>query len=164
MTVQHPTRRGFTLLEMVAILGIMTVVLLIGTGLIAAVLRVDALGATTHQRLVWRATAADQFRRDVARATAAPARIGDRAAGPDTLLLATADGSVVYRFADGELRRTEKRGDAETTRVVPLAPGITVEFSRTAGDRPLVTMTVVEPTKRGPARTDVSAALGGDLR
>lgn len=159
MTPHRNRRRsGFTLLEMTAVMVILTILLAVGGSLIVSAIRVDATGLSAHQRLTGRAALADRFRTDVSSATTAPDRVGNIVAGPTTLLLEVRGGHVVYEWKEGRLERIEILGEAETRQTLPTGTVTTVEFVRS----PLVKMRLTEPTKRGPTRFDVSAALRGD--
>jgi hypothetical protein len=160
-------RAGFTLLEVSVVMAAMIIALVLGATLLLAALRADQVGAATLRRLAWHAELTDQFRADVAGAVAAPDRLGALARGPDCLILRTPGGAhVIYQWRDGRLDRTVRTGENEVRRPVPVeSEGVTVEFDRPAGDRPLITLRLVETPARGaPRRTEVSAALGGDLR
>ena len=102
----------------------------------------------------------------MAAADAAPERLGNLAGGPDCLILHRPGGEhVVYRWRGDRLERAVRAGDHETKWNVTVGEDVAVEFDRLAGDRPLVTLRLVETPPRGVARrTEVSAALGGDVR
>jgi len=164
---RRTSRTGFTLIEILVVMAVMTVALGLGTTLLLAAMRTDQVGTATLHRLSWRAQLADQFRADVAGAAAAPDRLGDRTAGPACLILRTPAGThVVYQWQGAKLIRIVGTGDTETrTPVVPDVPELSGEFIRTDGDRPLVTLKLVETPALGTARrAEVAAAVGGDLR
>ena len=107
--------------------------------------------------------------------------IGPDGVGKSTLLGLIAGvrkiqtGEVVV-FHDPDLKRmsgeTDHRRINEVSYVelatrwnVPVGENVAVEFDRAAGDRPLVTLRLVEtPTRDVTRRTEVSAAIGGDVR
>ena len=160
-------RRGFTLLEVLVVMWAMSIALLLGTQLIVAALKVGRIGQDADTRAAQRAELAREFRGDVARAEAAPDRLGDVAAGPQCLILRMPGGTaVVYRWEGNVLKRVERTGDRETVRVFPLGAKLSrVEFRRPAGGAGVGTLRTTEATKEGRERTaDLSAALGGDLR
>ena len=158
-------RAGFTLTEMVVVMWAMGIALVLGAQLIVAGFRAGGIGEAADARTTRRGALARQFRGDVARAEAAPDTLGDAAAGPDRLLLQLPGGTVVtYEWTDGGLVRTERAGDKEARRPLPLgADRVRVEFPRPKDG--LVTLRIIETRQHAPDRTaDVSAALGGDLR
>jgi prepilin-type N-terminal cleavage/methylation domain-containing protein len=159
-------RSGFTLLEMTVVMLALGVVMLLGAELIVAGLKADGAGVAADTRAALRGELAREFRRDVAGAESAPDQLGDAAAGPDRLIRQMPGGAaVVYEWRDDKLTRAERGGgDGEARRVLPLAPGrARVEFARPKDG--LVTLRLVESPKAGAERvTDLSAALGGNLR
>ena len=167
MTLRPTGRRrpGFSLLEMVVVLWALGIVAFLGTELIVAGCKTGGMSAAADTRAVLRGELAQQFRADVARADATPDKLGDAAAGPDCLILQLPGGTtVVYRWQSESLTRTERTGDREVRRPLPLTPtGLRVEFLRPKDG--LVTLRLTETPEMGPARVaDVAAALGGDLR
>ncbi|HTK76189.1 MAG TPA: prepilin-type N-terminal cleavage/methylation domain-containing protein [Gemmataceae bacterium] len=161
-------RAGFTLLEMLVVIFAMSIAFGFGGTILLAALRIDQAGAATLRLMAWRTELADQFRSDVARADAAPQRLGELTAGPTCLILHRPDGGhIVYQWHDdGRLERIARAADGETRRVLPVgASNVTVEFGRGDGARPLMTLRLVETPPSGSARrVEVSALLGGDLR
>ncbi|MBN9520360.1 prepilin-type N-terminal cleavage/methylation domain-containing protein [bacterium] len=158
-------RPGFTLLEVTVVMVALGVLMALGAELIVAALRADAVGAAADARATLRGELAREFRRDVAGAESAPDKLGDVAAGPDRMILQMPGGAaVVYEWGETGLTRTERGGDGDARRALPLGPGRPrVEFARPKDG--LVTLRLVESPKAGPARvTDLSAALGRDLR
>jgi hypothetical protein len=154
-------------MEMMAVMWALAITLGFGVALILAAIRTDQVGAATLRELSRRAELADQFRADVARADAAPDRLGEWTAGPACLILhVPADEHVVYRWHGGKVERIVRTGDKDSRR--PMLVGneeTTVEFARPAGDRPVITLRVVDSPRHGtPSRTEISAALGGDTR
>jgi hypothetical protein len=164
----HGTRRaGFTLLEVLVVMWAMTLALGLGAALFVAALRADQVSAVTLRRLSHWGELADQFRADVAEAVAAPDRLDALTRGATCLILRTPGGThVVYQWEKGQLERIVRAADGETRRVVPVgSKDVRVEFGYTDGDRPLITLRLLESPVRGVAwPTEVSAALGGDLR
>jgi len=158
---------GFTLIEACVAMWAMSITLMLGATLLLAAMRADQVGAATLRRLTWWAELADEFRADVGRAATAPDQLGELARGPSCLILRMSDGShVVYRWHEEQLVRTVQSADGETRRAMPVGNWeASVEFARTDGDRPLLTLTVIESPNPGtPRRTAISAMLGGDVR
>ena len=161
-------RAGFSLMEMLTVMWAMGVALGLGAVLLLAAMRADRVGAATLRTLAWRAELADRFRADVARAAAAPERLGELAAGPARLILRTPGGDhVLYQWQEGRLERVVWSGGRATRETIPVSTRdvSAVAFDRSAGDRPVLTLRLMEGAAYGePWRTEVSAALGGDLR
>jgi type II secretory pathway component PulJ len=166
MKLRRRGRLGFTLMEMLTVMWALSIAAVLGATLLLAALRADQVAATTLRGLAWRAELADQFRADVAAADATPDHLGDLAHGPACLILHQPGGNhVVYRWREGRLERAVRAGDRETRWDVTVGEGVAVEFDRAAGERPLVTLRLVEtPARDVTRRTVVQAALGGDVR
>jgi hypothetical protein len=167
MIVRRRQRPAFTLLEMIAVIWALGVLLGFGVALVMAGVQTDRVGAGTLRELSRRAELADQFRADVAKADAAPESFEKWAAGPDCLILhMPGDVHVVYRWQNGQVERFVRRGTSEMRRPIGVGPeNTTVEFVRPAGERPVVTLRIVESPGRGVTwRVDIAAALGGDVR
>jgi prepilin-type N-terminal cleavage/methylation domain-containing protein len=160
-------RGGFTLLEMLVVMFAMSITFGFGATILLAALRIDQAGAATLRLMAWRTELADQFRADVARADAAPERLGELTGNGTCLILHWPDGThVIYQRQDeGRLERTVRASGGETRRVLPAGnPNVTVEFARGTGSRPLITLRLVESTPGTSRRVEIAAALGGDLR
>ncbi len=166
MTTRETPRRGFSLLEMAGVMGALTLVLLMLVTVLMAALRNEQVAARSTQRLLARAALADQFRADVARATAAPRTLGDLEAGPTCLILRLGDGEhLVYRFRERWLERSTAGEEGPFQRVPLGERDVTVEFGQEAGGRLLSLRLIDVPRSGGPQREfEVRAALGGDLR
>jgi hypothetical protein len=125
-------------------------------------------GVTTQGML------AEQFRRDVARASAAPQKAENRVASPTCLILCMTNGDhVIYRWDSDHLERTEKTNAETFVQRIPLGDDrLTVEFSRSGKESRLITMHLSEPEQGAPAlrargrnsSLEIAATLGGDLR
>jgi type II secretory pathway pseudopilin PulG len=159
-------RAGYTLLEMMTVIWMLSVVLGLGMALLLTAMRADKVGEATLRQLTRHAELADQFRADVAAAVEAPDRLGEFTAGPACLILRNAGGPVIYNWHDGKLDRTDRTSGTETRRPIAMASENTkVEFIRPAGEWPILTVRVIETSPRGLHRQmEVSAALGGDTR
>jgi prepilin-type N-terminal cleavage/methylation domain-containing protein len=126
MTPNRPGRRGFTLAEMLTVIGALGVALLLCAGLTRALLRLDRAGRDRLAEGTSLGRLARDFRADAHAATAAATRPepGDgpnpRAPRPESrrplrLDLTRPDGRTVeYRVRDGALVRTVRdRGDVD---------------------------------------------------
>lgn len=167
MTRRTVSRRAFTLLEVATVMALLGVILaLLGAATLGS-LRTEELTAAVHHRLVAREAAAEQFRADVASASAAPKTWNDYTAGNTCLILERPDGSVlVYRWHQELLERMVVKKKESKPQIVSLGDDrAEVEFHRDADGR-LLTLRLIE--LRGPKavkhRLDLTAALGGDLR
>jgi type II secretory pathway component PulJ len=160
-------RRGFTLVELIVVMWFLGVMLVSGTVILVVTFRLERLAAGTIQRVSRFSQLADAFRDDVAAATAAPQRHGDRTRGRDCLILAQpGDVWVVYEWRNGKLWRRLLSAGPEQRREVATGPGdVAVEFDPAGGDGRLITLRLAEVDPERPKLTwEFSAALGGDRR
>jgi hypothetical protein len=151
---------------MCGVMAMVTLLLGLGMALLLTVMRADQVASATLRDLSRHGELADQFRADVARADAAPDRLGDLTASPECLILRTNTEHVIYRWHGEKLDRTVRGDGPETNRPVALSKeNMAVEFVRTAGGRPMITVRVTESIPRAAPRvTEIAAALGGDMR
>jgi len=159
-------RSAFTLLELVLVTVILTMLLLLGTSAITGLMRIQRSASAASRRLAERAALANQFRADVAQSVATPEKAEGETASPSCLLLRRPDGKhIVYRWTDGQLHRSVTDGPVEGLLVLE-ADGATVEFTRTSGEVPRLTLRLSETVGRElqPRSTEITAVLGGDLR
>ena len=95
-------RKAFSLVEMLAVLWGLGILTVLGVVIVAGVFKVHQFAAATHSDLNRFETFVDQFRSDVAHASAAPAALDKWTAGPGCLLLRYPDDShIVYAEMDG---------------------------------------------------------------
>src|SRR5260370_32261953 len=87
------TRRGYTLVEMLCVMILLTVVGGILVVLLKETLALKAAQAESQQRMVVQGALADLFRADVGRAEKAPRQWRDYMGGPRPLILENRDGS-----------------------------------------------------------------------
>jgi hypothetical protein len=156
------------LVEVLVVMAGLSVAVMFGTVLILTTLKTEQTAEAAADRVSRRQELARQFRDDVAQAESAPDKLGDLTAGPACLILRTPSGSaVVYQWQkeDGVLERIQRIGDKETHKQIPIGLKETgVEFVR-PGELGVFTLRISEQPKNGPARrSDLSAALGGNLR
>ncbi len=162
-----PSRKGYTLLEMLVVMATMGIACLLGTAAMVGALRVQQGVAGAVDRLTRRSVLADEFRDDVARALETPETLDERRAGARCLILRQAGNRVVvYQEADGVLRRGEGTNDADLAwGVRSTGPeGTVVEFSRPGPG--LVSLQLRDPHGKElvPRETTITAALGGNRR
>ena len=167
--VPCPARRSaFTLFEILVVMASMGPVLLLATATLLAAQRINRSAAGVSERLAVQAALADQFRQDVAQATAAPDTFEKKHAGPGCLILRAADGRhVVYRWDKGQLERSAHVGGRESRQRLPAGSNrAVVEFSRAGPSGRLVTLRLIELPGNTPTRhaIEISASLGGDLQ
>jgi prepilin-type N-terminal cleavage/methylation domain-containing protein len=162
-------RKGFSLVEMLTVLIVLTMVLMLSAALIMGTQTTYRADAELSRRIMAQNAVADLFRDDVAAARAAPAAAEEFSAVDHCLILRRPDDSlVVYRVNGGVLERLEKSGKKGLQRMVLLERDLLhLEFLRSGlGDR-LITLRSTEYPERpmGQVRhvLEFSAALGGDL-
>ena len=161
-------RRGFTLLEILAVIWALSLVLFLGIVTLLGATQIQKVASTADHQNTLRGIVADQFREDVALATATPEAVGPLKAGPNCLILRLADGSyVAYRVEADRLQRAALAKAGAAPYWMPLGgEGVAVTFARTGPDQRVLTLTIQEPIGSGPRKrtTEIMAALGGDLR
>jgi prepilin-type N-terminal cleavage/methylation domain-containing protein len=159
-------RRGFTLLELVAVMTVLTLVMALSCVIAVTTVRLGRSGAASLQSLLAYKELADQFRADVASATEAPAEFGRRKAGPACLLLKNPKGDcIVYEWDSQRLERSLlTNGDPERRRLTTGSEAVVPHFDRSGLDRGIVTLRLID-SRPSPGRVvEISAAVGGDLR
>jgi prepilin-type N-terminal cleavage/methylation domain-containing protein len=183
-------RSGFTLIEMLCV---MALLVLLGFGLAVLFREVFLVQRSQSQgfdKVLQTSTLADQFRRDVAQAQAAPAEWQDIKADANTLILEPKTGDrIVYRWHAGELHRltfTERKpftpspvnaaavgialapvagNPPATDRTLPtVGPHIGVEFVRAANVIRLRLHTLKAGQPVPGQSLEITAALAGDWR
>ena len=164
------TRRGFTLIEMVVVISMLSVLILLIAATLWGAVKVERADSAMFHRMTVQAQLADQFREDVGRATDLPESLGDLVASSTCLILKmSTDAHVVYRWKNDRLDRVQIKGTEESFLVLPVGgEHVAVEFDRSNRAKHLVAMRLIE--SRGPAAShrdwpvEISAALGGDNR
>jgi prepilin-type N-terminal cleavage/methylation domain-containing protein len=174
MTNQRGTRRGFTLIEMMCVIMLLTVL----TGVLALMLR-EALRAGSAQtagfdRILAVNALADAFRADVAQAEDAPAAWQQYKADAATLILRMPEAShVVYVWQKGTLWRRAVEDGETSERQVEVGSEqagdrqVDVTFVREAGEAKLVRLCLQAMHNGSPLAGQaltITAALGGDRR
>ncbi|CAN5130249.1 hypothetical protein BH11PLA2_BH11PLA2_24700 [soil metagenome] len=162
MTIRPP-RRAFSLMELMAVLGVLGIVFMLGILFLYSMVSLQRVSGGHHQRVARHAALAERFRDDVRTASECPDKFQTHTAGAECLILKMPDGRhVVYRFADSTLQRI----DGEQQQVFTLhSPQSTVSFSRGAGAITVVTLTLTEPQKnRTVLPLEITANLGGNRR
>jgi hypothetical protein len=162
------SRRGFSLLEIVAVIWALSLVMFLGVVTLLGATRVHQASSVADHQNTLHSILADRFRADVALAVAAAEGVGHLKAGPECVILRLGDGSyVVYRVAAGRLERAALASAGAAPSWMPLGgEGVGVAFARTGPDQRILTLTLQEPGGSGARKrtTEIMAALGGDLR
>ncbi|MCI0462552.1 MAG: type II secretion system GspH family protein [Gemmataceae bacterium] len=161
-------RRGFTLVEILCVIILLSVLGGILVVLLNETLAVQETQAESHQRLVAQSTLADQFRADVARAEKAPRMWRNYKAGRETLILQNKNGGhVLYLWDKGRLERRAIEGEKELTQVVLAGDRqVGVEFIQDSAPR-LVRLRLLTLSGQSPLpgqTLEIDSALGGDWR
>jgi prepilin-type N-terminal cleavage/methylation domain-containing protein len=152
---------GFTLIEMLVAIGIISLVLALGSLAFAEVIRLRGAQDRYNQRL----TSADfllrRIARDVRPGRAFLAGADKFAAGADTMIVSTGDSTVVYRASSGKVERIEIRKDRTERGLALDAPGVKVTFdlegAPAASARSVVTTAEwTEPPAIGVSRPTLS--------
>jgi type II secretory pathway pseudopilin PulG len=161
---------GFSLIELIAVLSILTAMLLVVAATLWGAVRIERADSAAFHRMTVQAQLADQFRGDVRQAIESPAAFAELSAGPSCLILMVDENRhVVYRWASARLTRAEFTGTEVKT--VPLPVGgdrVSVVFGGSADNDRVVWMRLVESRGAGTSRRDwpieIRAAIGGDTR
>ena len=160
--------RGFTLIELVAVISMLSVLLLVIAATLWGAVKIERADSAAFQRMTVQAQLADQFREDVRQAIECPDSIKDLSAGPSCLILKMEENRhVVYRWAEDRLSRAEFAGADETT--VPWPVGgerISVIFGRSAAEDHVVWMRLLDSRGAGSSSrewpVEIRAAVGDD--
>lgn len=160
-------RRGFSLLELAAMIFVLGLLLTMIAGLVWATVRIERAEAESFQRSITVGSLADQFRADVAAAEASLEQLDRHVAGRHCLILQKKDGAVIYRWTGGRLERSEKtHGEVSMQALTIPVQTTSVEFSR-VNDKPGLVEIALRP--EGPPAPGkrpilIQAALGGGVR
>lgn len=160
-------RRGFSLLELAAMIFVLGLLLTMIAGLVWATVRIERAEAESFQRSITVGSLADEFRADVAAAEAAPEQLDRHVAGRHCLILQKKDGAVIYRWTGGRLERSEKtRGEVAMQALTVPTQTTSVEFSRVKDKLGLVEIALRSegPPTPGNRPVQIQAALGGGVR
>src|SRR5262245_13713130 len=99
-------RRGFTLIEMLSVILLLSVLMALLAILLIDVLAVQLTQGASQDRMRAQAQLADEYRADVARAESAPQDWGKHRADAHTLILRVSDTEhIVYQWRQGRLHR-----------------------------------------------------------
>jgi prepilin-type N-terminal cleavage/methylation domain-containing protein len=161
-------RSGFTLVEMLVVLAMVTFLGGIMALLLKETLSIEKVQAAGFDRLLHQNALADQFRADVAQAEEAPAQWDNYQARPQTLILRLPEaGHVIYVWVEARLHRLAFDGKKVNDRQLPVDEDLRVEFEQTSGPAKRVILRL-QTMKDGKALVgqglEFVAALGGDWR
>jgi prepilin-type N-terminal cleavage/methylation domain-containing protein len=165
----QPSRRGFTLVEMLCVMMLLTVTLMVMALLLRETMRVERIQSTGFDRILQSKTLADLFRRDVALAEKEEQAWNGFKADDATLILRMKyEDHVVYRWEEGQLsRRMFQAGKAEQTAMVPLdSDNVEVQFLHATSKQTIrLRLHRLRDGKRDTGHAlEFAAALGGDWR
>jgi prepilin-type N-terminal cleavage/methylation domain-containing protein len=164
----HDRRHGFSLIEMLCVMGLLTVLGGIMVVLLRETLAIDHLQDENLDRMVASNSLADQFRADVAGADSVSPALHEFRTSPATLILRMPSGAhVVYSWREQKLSRIVF-ADKKAEQYLPVdATRTDVEFYRSERNPKLVTMRLNARRRDTPAPGQalaITAALGGDWR
>jgi prepilin-type N-terminal cleavage/methylation domain-containing protein len=162
------TRRGFTLIEMLCVIFLVTIMGMAFGHLLRETLEVERLQSAGFDKLLHINALADQFRADVANAESAPDQWQLHQADGRTLILhIPGEGYVLYVHDLDELQRKTFEPGRELLRTLPAVANVMVEFVRDVQYPNLVRMRL-QPLRQGipvaGQTLEIAAALGGDRR
>ena len=190
--MKTPTkRRGYTLMELLCVMGLLGVLGLVMAILLREVIRVERTQTQGFDRLLQSQTLADQFRADVADAQSSPQAWEQFKADAHTLILQRQNGErIIYRWQAGQLQRLtfedrampklgpsvqgvlgvaavpalERRAIAE--RALPVGgKQVGVEFVRDGVYLMRLRLQTLRDGSPAPGQTlEIAAAVGGDWR
>ena len=147
-------RRGFSLIELIAVLGIGAVMIGICVTLLYAVLRTEGAGRVHVRQGSVLGRLADQFRRDVHAANTA----GSAADGKQWQLELAPGRIVTYRPEPGTLTRTERAdGSIQRRESFALPSGTTASIEIPADAEPTIVSLMITPVARASGQTGVRA-------
>jgi len=160
-------RRGISLIEMIAVMGVGAVMMGVAVTLLYGLLRAEGSGREHVRQSSVLGRLADQFRRDVHAAKA----VAVAADGEGRQFELAPGRTVIYRFQPGTLTRTEQVVDAapERRESYALPPGTTATIQIPANTQPaivsLMIMPVAEASGQPAGRSiQIDAVLARDHR
>jgi prepilin-type N-terminal cleavage/methylation domain-containing protein len=167
---RHRERRGFSLIELVAVISMLSAILLVIAATLWGAVRIERADSAAFQRMTVQAQLADQFRDDVRHAVESPDSLGELSAGPSCLILKMdANRHVAYRWTGARLTRTAfVDSDVQTSPLPVGGDRVSVVFGESAANARVVWMRLVESRGAGTSRRDwpveIRATVGGDIR
>jgi prepilin-type N-terminal cleavage/methylation domain-containing protein len=168
MRISSLARRGFSLIELLCVILLISVIGGLLTLILKETLEVERVQAAGFQQLLLSNALADQFRADVAQAESAPPRWGKYKSDEQTLILQMKKEHVVYLWEDDKLQRFAIDDQQTLERTLPVSGNrVEVKFVHDAANAKLIRLQirVVREGNAVPAQTlDIAAALGGDWR
>jgi prepilin-type N-terminal cleavage/methylation domain-containing protein len=161
-------RRGFTLIEMLVVLALLTILTGILVLLLKETLQIERSQARGFDKVLQNNALADQFRADVAQAENTSKEWQTFKADRRTLILQMPDGNHVVYVQQGDtlLRRAFENGK-ESVRTLPLGSDVDVEFAGDGDNLNLIRMRMHVLREGSPLpgqALEIAAALGGDWR
>lgn len=174
-TIGRGPRAGFTLLEVLVAISVMSLLAAIVAANIWAMVRIERADAALFHRAITIGTVADQFRADVGQAAGVPENFEAFKKASDCLILKGVAGKhVVYHWDGKRLERIERaaphqRSKTEQRRFLALPNDIErVDFGVVTNEKRLLKLELrqSQPAYKVSATpaTEILAALGGDKR
>jgi len=162
-------RRGFSLIELLCVMFLLTVLLTMLAVLLREIMRVERIQSAGFERILESKVLADQFRTDVASATKDVKEWNNFNADAATLILEMKnEDHIVYRWDNGKLtRHAFLANEAEHKKTLPIGGRhIDVEFIH--ADKQSIIRLRLHPLsdeKRDAGKSlEFAASLGGDWR
>ena len=167
MRIASANRHGFSLIELLCVMVLLSVLGVVFGLLIKQTFDVERVQAQSFDRLLQNKVLADQFRADVARAEKAPATWQHLQADRHTLILQMKDDEhVAYVWHKGKLSRESGENGKLVERPLPIdASRVTVEFGQADLNLLRLRLVSLRDGKAVAGQTlEITAALGGDWR
>jgi prepilin-type N-terminal cleavage/methylation domain-containing protein len=167
--VSSATRRGFSLVELLCVIGLLVLLMGMLTVLLLQTLDLDRAQRESSTRMLQHAVLADQFRADVASAEQAPAEWEQHKASTQSLILQMKNGQhVLYSWQNGKLERRSFENGKESSRPLPVGDDqVGVVLVLDGSDAKLVRLRLsrLRDGVLVPGQVlEIAAALGGDWR
>lgn len=165
---RRPTRRrGFNLVELTVVMVLLVFLLSLIATTLWGTIRIERTDSAAFQRTIRHSGLGDRFRDDVAKATAAPAKVAEHVAGKECLILVHPPSAhIVYSWKNNRLERIELSGDETQRQTIPVEHDWKVEFALDEKNERIVVLRLFQIRKDVAFKHPVEfqAALGGDVK
>ncbi len=160
-------RRGFTLMEMVVVISMLSVMMLVIAATLWGAVKTERADAAQFHRITVQTQLADQFRGDVRGAMECVDTFRELSAGLACLILKMGpDRHLVYQWTGERLTRTEFAVEAQTISLPVGGDRISVEFVQSSSADRVVQLRLLESRGVGSSRrtwpVEIDAFVGGD--
>jgi prepilin-type N-terminal cleavage/methylation domain-containing protein len=154
-------RRGFTLIETLVVMAVLTILLSMGIALVAGMMRLERMTARSMAAHMAVSRLIDQWRDDVHTASELLKSHQTQQAGPSCLILKNGDSIIVYTATAGRIDRVTTGPGPRLERYALPTDSSTARFER----RGTTVALVIDDTLRENVnqRSDSVAVLGLDL-